>query len=142
MSNDPLSPNMTTELVCGHGYRRVQVMHLHIKPGSTVFEALQCALQMGLRLEVGADVLDAQSQASSERARAWLDEHLQNAKLFLSVWGTPCLLDAVLQSTDRLEITKSLRVDPKVARRERFKQQGAKAAGLFAHKRAGSKAGY
>jgi len=131
---------MTIELVCGHGYRRVQVMHLHIKLGSTVFEALQCALQTGLRLEVGADVLDAQSQASSERA--WLDEHLQNATLFLSIWGTPCSLDAVLQSTDRLEITKSLRVDPKVARRERFKQQGAKAAGLFAHKRAGSKAGY
>jgi putative ubiquitin-RnfH superfamily antitoxin RatB of RatAB toxin-antitoxin module len=140
MSNDPLSPSMTIELVCGHGYRRVQVMHLHIKLGSTVFEALQCALQTGLRLEVGADVLDAQSQASSERA--WLDEHLQNATLFLSIWGTPCSLDAVLQSTDRLEITKSLRVDPKVARRERFKQQGAKAAGLFAHKRAGSKAGY
>ena len=133
---------MGIELVCGHGYRRVQVMHLHIKPGSSVFEALVWALQTGLSLEVGASVLNAQSQASSKEIRAWLDERLQDCKLFLSIWGTPCRLDSVLESQDRLELTKSLRVDPKVARRERFKQQGAKAAGLFAHKRAGSKAGY
>ena len=43
---------------------------------------------------------------------------------------------------DRVEIYRPLQVDPKVARRERFRKQGARTAGLFAHKRAGAKAGY
>ncbi|MBW8723026.1 MAG: RnfH family protein, partial [Polaromonas sp.] len=43
---------------------------------------------------------------------------------------------------DRLEIYRGLRVDPKVARRERFNRQGVKRAGLFAKTRAGAKAGY
>ena len=38
--------------------------------------------------------------------------------------------------------TVTLRVDPKVARRERFNDQGAKSAGLFTKKRPGAKAGY
>jgi hypothetical protein len=33
-------------------------------------------------------------------------------------------------------------VDPKVARRERFKKQGARGTGLFAKRRKGGKAGY
>jgi putative ubiquitin-RnfH superfamily antitoxin RatB of RatAB toxin-antitoxin module len=37
---------------------------------------------------------------------------------------------------------RTLKVDPKVARRERFVKQGAKAAGLFSQRRAGGKAGY
>jgi putative ubiquitin-RnfH superfamily antitoxin RatB of RatAB toxin-antitoxin module len=41
-----------------------------------------------------------------------------------------------------LEILRSLRVDPKVARRERFQRQGAKTAGLFAKRRVGAKPGY
>ncbi|MEO5606317.1 MAG: RnfH family protein, partial [Polaromonas sp.] len=47
----------------------------------------------------------------------------------------------LLQDADRIEIYRELRVDPKVARRERFNQQGAKRAGLFA-KSPGAKAGY
>jgi len=37
---------------------------------------------------------------------------------------------------------RPLRVDPKLARRERFGQQGARAAGLFARRRPGAKPGY
>jgi putative ubiquitin-RnfH superfamily antitoxin RatB of RatAB toxin-antitoxin module len=48
----------------------------------------------------------------------------------------------VLRDQDRVEIYRGLRVDPKVARRERFNRQGAKRAGLFAKTRAGAKAGY
>jgi putative ubiquitin-RnfH superfamily antitoxin RatB of RatAB toxin-antitoxin module len=50
----------------------------------------------------------------------------------------------VLSNNDRMEIYRALTVDPKVARRERFARQGAKkkAAGLFARRRAGAKAGY
>jgi putative ubiquitin-RnfH superfamily antitoxin RatB of RatAB toxin-antitoxin module len=47
-----------------------------------------------------------------------------------------------LQDGDRLEVYRPLRVDPKVARRERFKGQGARTAGLFAKRRPGAKPGY
>jgi uncharacterized protein len=39
-------------------------------------------------------------------------------------------------------VYRPLLVDPKVARRERFRTQGARAAGLFAKKRPGAKPGY
>jgi hypothetical protein len=41
-----------------------------------------------------------------------------------------------------VEIYRPLRVDPKVARRERFKKQGARTAGLFASRRSNAKSGY
>jgi len=59
-----------------------------------------------------------------------------------AVWGKPVELTHVLKDGDRLEVLRPLRVDPKVARRERFQKQGAKTTGLFAKRRAGSKAGY
>jgi putative ubiquitin-RnfH superfamily antitoxin RatB of RatAB toxin-antitoxin module len=59
-----------------------------------------------------------------------------------AVWGKPVTLQHVLKEGDRLEILRSLRVDPKVARRERFQRQGAKTAGLFAKRRVGAKPGY
>jgi uncharacterized protein len=58
------------------------------------------------------------------------------------VWGKKVALTHALQNEDRVEIYRPLRVDPKVARRERFKKQGAKSAGLFAKRRPGAKAGY
>jgi sulfur carrier protein len=59
-----------------------------------------------------------------------------------AVWGKPVERAHVLKEGDRLEVLRSLRVDPKVARRERFQKQGAKTAGLFAKRRAGAKPGY
>ena len=58
------------------------------------------------------------------------------------IWGRTKPLDYVLQDGDRLELYQPLKVDPKIARRERFAQQGARSAGLFASRRANSKAGY
>ena len=58
------------------------------------------------------------------------------------VWGKPVTQDYVLREGDRLELYRSLKVDPKVARRERFQQQGTRAAGLFATRRKGAKPGY
>ena len=60
----------------------------------------------------------------------------------VGVWGRRCDVTAVLRENDRVELYRPLRVDPKVARRERFRKQGARAAGLFAGKRPGKKAGY
>jgi uncharacterized protein len=58
------------------------------------------------------------------------------------VWGRKARLEQVLRDGDRVEIYRPLEVDPKLARRERFRKQGARAAGLFARKRNGSKPGY
>jgi sulfur carrier protein len=60
----------------------------------------------------------------------------------LGVWGRRCDATTLLRENDRVELYRPLRVDPKVARRERFRKQGARAAGLFAGKRPGKKAGY
>ena len=59
-----------------------------------------------------------------------------------AVWGKPVEITHTLKDGDRLEVLRPLRVDPKVARRERFQKQGAKTAGLFAKRRAGAKPGY
>lgn len=63
-------------------------------------------------------------------------------RLVVGLWGRKTSLRQVLRESDRLEIYRALRVDPKVARRERFSKQGVKKSGLFAKKRAGAKAGY
>jgi putative ubiquitin-RnfH superfamily antitoxin RatB of RatAB toxin-antitoxin module len=68
-------------------------------------------------------------------------QQLASAAVF-GVWGRLVQADYVLQAADRLEVYRPLLVDPKVARRERFSKQGARATGLFAKKRPGAKAGY
>lgn len=60
----------------------------------------------------------------------------------VGVWGKVADLTQCVQDGDRIEIYRPLTVDPKVARRTRFKGQGARATGLFAQKRQGAKAGY
>jgi len=60
----------------------------------------------------------------------------------VGVWGRKALPEQTLRERDRVEIYRPLRVDPKLARRERFHKQGARAPGLFASRRAGGKAGY
>ena len=69
-------------------------------------------------------------------------EDLRQSPLMLGIWGKRASLQQLLHDNDRIEIYRKLRVDPKVARRERFKRQGAKGTGLFSAKRAGAKAGY
>jgi putative ubiquitin-RnfH superfamily antitoxin RatB of RatAB toxin-antitoxin module len=51
-------------------------------------------------------------------------------------------MSQALKEDDRIEWLRGLRVDPKVARRERFEKQGSRAAGLFARRKPGAKAGY
>ena len=60
----------------------------------------------------------------------------------IGVWGKQAKAGRILRDQDRVEIYRPLKVDPKVARRERFVQQGSRSAGLFARKRPGAKAGY
>jgi putative ubiquitin-RnfH superfamily antitoxin RatB of RatAB toxin-antitoxin module len=53
----------------------------------------------------------------------------------LGIWGRKASIDQPLREHDRVEVYRPLVVDPKVARRERFRKQGARAAGLFARKK-------
>jgi len=55
--------------------------------------------------------------------------------LAVGVWGRKALASQPLKERDRIEIYRALKVDPKVARRERFRRQGARAAGLFAKRK-------
>lgn len=57
------------------------------------------------------------------------------AALAIGIWGRKATATQVLRERDRIEIYRPLKVDPKVARRERFRRQGARAAGLFARKK-------
>jgi uncharacterized protein len=51
------------------------------------------------------------------------------------IWGRNCPPGSPLRDGDRVEVYRALRVDPKVARRERFQKQGIRSAGLFARKK-------
>lgn len=57
-----------------------------------------------------------------------------SSELALSVWGRKADERTALRNGDRIELTRPLRVDPKVARRERFQRQGVRTAGLFARR--------
>jgi len=67
---------------------------------------------------------------------------LDVSRSVFGVWGRKAGPNQSLRDCDRIEIYRELKVDPKVARRERFVKQGARTTGLFAKKRLGAKAGY
>lgn len=94
--------------------------------------------QIELELPVGATVMDAVIQSGFLTSSSTQPV----SQLSFGVWGQACLPGRPLHEHDRVELHRPLRVDPKVARRTRFERQGARAAGLFARKRPGSKAGY
>lgn len=94
--------------------------------------------EWSLELPEGASVRDAIRHAGVLDAFPSLDEVATS----LGIWGKKAEPDRLLVEGDRVEIYRDLRVDPKVARRERFKKQGAKGTGLFAGRRVGAKAGY
>ena len=90
-------------------------------------------------LRLAEDTTLRQAVAASEiayRWPAWAHEASPG------VWGRAAAWDTCLRDGDRVELCRPLQVDPKVARRQRFQRQGSRAAGLFAKRRQGSKAGY
>lgn len=93
-----------------------------------------------LPLRVPAGTTLAQALQASELAQRFADLDLAHAPV--GIWGRKAGREQVLRDQDRVEVYRPLRVDPKVARRERFANQGARTAGLFAKRRAGAKAGY
>lgn len=49
---------------------------------------------------------------------------LESAALVVGVWGRGCTLAQLLRERDRVEIYRGLQVDPKEARRQRYKGKG------------------
>ena len=94
--------------------------------------------QVPVRLPAGSTVRDAvQASGLCQRYPA-----LDLGRAGVGVWGRPAKPEQPLRDGDRVELYRPLAVDPKVARRERFGRQGARAAGLFARRRPGAKPGY
>ncbi|VTU29276.1 hypothetical protein H6CHR_03161 [Variovorax sp. PBL-H6] len=91
-----------------------------------------------LDLADGATVRDA-VQSSSLPARY---PQLDLQAMVPGIWGRAVEWEQPLHALDRIELCRPLTVDPKIARRERFRQQGARGTGLFARRRKGGKAGY
>ena len=60
----------------------------------------------------------------------------------VGIWGRKAGWEQPVRDGDRVEVYRPLLVDPKVARRERFRKQGSRATGLFAQRRPGAKPGY
>ncbi len=94
--------------------------------------------EIELTLGAGSTVADA-LQASALAARF---PELASVQPLVGVWNRKAEMSQRLVEGDRVEVYRPLKVDPKVARRQRFQKQGAKTAGLFANKRPGSKSGY
>lgn len=106
------------EVVFAPNPRSVRRVELELPAGSTVERALQVSgLISGLTPQ-------------------------ERKGLEVGVWGRKVATGHALRDRDRVELYRPLKVDPKVARRERFAQQGAKTAGLFSKRREGAKSGY
>jgi uncharacterized protein len=96
-------------------------------------------LEYSLEIEQGSTVMSVLSRLTETLSAAPVDLIEQG---MVGVWGRKTQAGRVLNANDRLEIYRPLVVDPKVARRQRFGQQGSRSAGLFAKRRPGAKPGY
>jgi putative ubiquitin-RnfH superfamily antitoxin RatB of RatAB toxin-antitoxin module len=86
------------ELAYSPAPRQVQTAQLELPDGSTLADAL--------------------------RASGWIDQYgLAPDTLNCGVWGRVQPWDAPLRNGDRIEIYRPLKVDPKEARRQRYRKQ-------------------
>jgi len=104
---------------------------LHIVVVASLAPSEVC--EWALQLPLGATVADALRVCGLA---------VEGGLLTCGIWGRLVDSNTSLQTGDRVECCRPLCVDPKLARRQRFASQGARAAGLFAASRPGGKAGY
>lgn len=94
---------LSVEVAFSPAPREVDAVALHLPRGSTVADALQ--------------------------ASGLLQRHgLSTDGLVVGLWGRVCAPDLVLRERDRVEIYRPLKVDPKEARRQRYKGKRGKPA--------------
>lgn len=91
---------LTVEVVCAlapHQWLRAEV---RLPPGATAVQALKAS---GLAAQLPEGLLD---------------------RLTLGLWGRACAPETLLHDGDRVELTRPLTVDPKEARRLRYRRDG------------------
>ena len=119
-------PTVQVSLCWSLGPRHVQEQSLQVPVGSSVEAVLAQGLAEWLKSQ------DANADAS------WSSLKFQQP----GIWGRKVPWTHGVQAGDRIELYRALKVDPKVARRQRFKRQGKGRTGLFANRKSGSAAGY
>lgn len=100
--------------------RTVREWVLMVEPGTVVSQAL--AMVDGLNVDLSPSPSPSPSLAQAV------------APYRVGIWNKVVELTQTLCEHDRIELYRALKVDPKVARRERFVQQGRRSAGLFTKK--------
>jgi len=119
-------PTIQITLCWSLGPRHVQAQSLQVPEGSTVKAALDLAMAQWLSNQPSADATTLSPLQFQQPG----------------IWGKKVPLTQLVKADDRIELYRPLRVDPKVARRQRFKRQGKGRTGLFANRKSGSAAGY
>ena len=94
------APAIHIEVVAAHGPGRVDLTSLALPAGATVADAVHAC---GVRDRLGAATVDAMTPG---------------------IWGRACGPESVLRDGDRVELTRPLQVDPKEARRLRYRRDG------------------
>ena len=106
--------------------RHVQEIQLQVPAGSAVQDVLSRGVAQCLQGQAASDPISLSSLQFQQPG----------------IWGKKVPWTQVVQAEDRIELYRPLKVDPKVARRQRFKRQGKGRTGLFANRKSGSAAGY
>jgi putative ubiquitin-RnfH superfamily antitoxin RatB of RatAB toxin-antitoxin module len=119
-------PTIQATLCWSLGPRHVQEQSLQLPEGSTVKAAVDLAMAQWLQSQPSADHTTLSSLQFQQPG----------------IWGKKVPWTQLVQADDRIELYRPLKVDPKVARRQRFKRQGKGRTGLFANRKSGSAAGY
>jgi putative ubiquitin-RnfH superfamily antitoxin RatB of RatAB toxin-antitoxin module len=106
------------EVAVGVAPRDVRLVRLSLPAGSTVRDALRASGLFGLIEGLSEDALGA-------------------GRWSVGVWGRKERPGHALRDRDRVEVVRGLNVDPKEARRERYRAQGEKLPkGIHRSKRA------
>jgi putative ubiquitin-RnfH superfamily antitoxin RatB of RatAB toxin-antitoxin module len=119
-------PLVQVTLCWSLGPRHVQEQSLQVPVGSTIQAALDLAMAQWLSSQPSADATTLSALQFQQAG----------------IWGKKAPWTQLVQAGDRIELYRTLKVDPKVARRQRFKRQGKGRTGLFANRKSGSAAGY
>ena len=102
MNADTAAGPITVEIAWSLAARQTEGLRLQLPAGSTALAALRASAIVD---RLGAGVLDG---------------------LALGLWGRLVQPDTVLRDGDRLELLRGLQVDPKEARRQRYRRDGIK----------------
>lgn len=120
-------------LVYSSTARQVREIALELPAASTLAQALEQAkrhwlagCQQGAKGTWAAGSAGADAAVHDDRGDDWPAAAVAAAEFGL--WGRPAAATTVLHDGDRIEIYRPLRVDPKVARRERYRQRNTKPA--------------